>query len=147
MKTDFNATKSLFDLPANTIYLDGNSLGPPTKKMSRKVSKFIKQKWAKLLIRGWNKDYWIHKPKSIGNQIAKLIGAEENSVIVGDTLSIKTYQALSAAIQLQPNRKIILTDSGNFPSDLYVAKGLLESIQPNYKLRIVEPSTILSALP
>ena len=146
MKTDFKATKSLFDLPTNTIYLDGNSLGPPTKKMSRKVDKFIKQKWAKLLIRGWNKDNWIHKPNSIGNKLAKLIGAEENSVIVGDTLSIKTYQALFAAIQLQPNRKIILTDSGNFPSDLYVAEGLLASIQPNYKLRAVEPSAILSAL-
>ena len=146
MKPDFQATKSLFDLPANTIYLDGNSLGPPTKKMSKKVGKFIKQKWAKLLIKGWNEDDWIHKPKSIGNQIAKLIGAEENSVVVGDTLSIKTYQALFAAIQLHPNRRIILTDIGNFPSDLYVAQGLLGSIHPNYKLRLVEPTNILNAL-
>lgn len=146
MKLDFKTTKSFFDLPENAIYLDGNSLGPPTKTTSKKVSKFIKNKWAKLLIKGWNQDNWIHKPKSLGNKIAKLIGAEKNSVIVGDTLSIKTYQALFAAIKLQPNRKVILTDSGNFPSDLYIAQGILTSIQSNYKLRTVKPDNILNSL-
>ena len=61
MKLDFKSTKSLFDLPPNTIYLDGNSLGPPTKKASKKASKFIKKKWATLLIEGWNKDNWSRK--------------------------------------------------------------------------------------
>ena len=146
MKLDFKTTKTFFDLPPNTIYLDGNSLGPPTKATSKKVSNFIERKWAKLLIKGWNDDNWINKPKSVGNKIAKLIGAEKGSVIVGDTLSIKTYQALFAALQLRPKRKIILSERENFPSDLYIAQGIVAVIKKNYKLQTVQTTNILDSL-
>ena len=124
MKSNFAMTKILFDIPEGVIYLDGNSLGPPTKITSKMVTTLIKEKWAKLLIKGWNSDQWISKPKSGRNRIAELIGAEKNSVIVGDTLSIKTFQAIYAAVKLKPEGSLILTDSGNFPSDLYIAQGV-----------------------
>ncbi|MDG2473809.1 MAG: kynureninase [Paracoccaceae bacterium] len=146
MKSNFSATKSLFDIPKDIIYLDGNSLGPPTTITSKKINTFINEKWAKLLIKGWNSDKWIDKPKNIGNRIATLIGAENDSVIVGDTLSIRTYQALHAAIKLKPKGKVILSDSGNFPSDLYIAQGLIESLNLSYELRIVEPHEVFDCI-
>ena len=77
MRSDFALTKQLFDIPDGTIYLDGNSLGPPTKTASDQVSSLIEEKWAKLLIKGWNLDNWIDKPKSVGNRIAKVMGAKK----------------------------------------------------------------------
>ena len=146
MASGFNVTKQLFKIPDGVIYLDGNSLGPPTKRSSDKVCELIDEKWGELLIAGWNKDNWIDKPQNVGNRISKLIGAENDSVVVGDTLSIKLYQALFSAINLQKTRKVMLSDSGNFPSDLYLAKGLLNSHDRNYELRIVEPKNIFDAL-
>ena len=146
MKSDFTSTKQLFDLPNDLIYLDGNSLGPPTKLTPSHVTSLITEKWAKLLIKGWNQDNWITKPQEIGNRIAKLIGAEDNSVLVGDTLSIKTYQALFSAIKLINKKTIILSDNQNFPSDLYIAQGLIDTLNSNYELRIVDPTQVFDAL-
>ena len=75
-----------------------------------------------------------------------MIGAEKDHVILGDTLSIKLYQALFSAISLQKKRKVLLSDNGNFPSDLYIAQGLIHSLDKNYKLRVVNPESILSEL-
>ena len=146
MTSDFNVTKQLFKIPKDIIYLDGNSLGPPTINSSEKVRELIDEKWGGLLVTGWNKDNWINQPEQVGNRIAKLIGAENDHVLVGDTLSINLYQALSSAINLQKKRSVILSDSGNFPSDLYVAQGLINSLNQNYELRITEPEQIFDTL-
>ncbi len=146
MNSVFNKTKQLFDIPSDTVYLDGNSLGPPTKMTSEKVCALIERKWAKLLVKGWNEDNWIDKPKHVGNKIAKLIGAKDNTVVVGDTLSVKTYQALYAAIKLQKKRNVILSDTGNFQSDLYIAMGLIESFNQKYELKVVKPEDVAEAM-
>ena len=146
MVSDFSITKQLFNIPKDMIYLDGNSLGPPTKTSALRVGVLIDEKWGKLLVSGWNKDNWIDQPRNVGNRIAKLIGAENNHVILGDTLSIKLYQALFSAISLQKNRKVILSDNGNFPSDLYIAQGLIHSLDKNYELRVVETKNISAEL-
>ena len=69
MASDFSLTKQLFNIPKNMIYLDGNSLGPPTKTSAHKVGVLIDQKWGKLLVSGWNKDNWIDQPQNVGNRI------------------------------------------------------------------------------
>ena len=146
MASDFSMTKQMFNIPKKMIYLDGNSLGPPTKTSADKVRELIDEKWGKLLVSGWNEDNWINQPKNIGNRIAKLIGAEHDHVLLGDTLSINLYQALFSAISLQKNRKVLLTDNGNFPSDLYIAKGLIHSLDKHYELRVVETKNIFDEL-
>ena len=118
--------RSLFKIPKNWIYLDGNSLGPLQKNIIDTVSNVTINEWGEQIIKGWNESNWIKKPDYIGNQIAKLIGANENSVTVGDTLSIKLYQAISAAIQISKKDGLILSDISNFPSDLYIANSLLK---------------------
>jgi kynureninase len=140
--TDFAATRALFDLPEGVIYLDGNSLGPLPKSAAERVARTITDEWGKLLIGGWNKAGWMAMPSRVGDRIGRLIGAPTGTVVMGDTLSVKVYQALASALQLRPDRKVILSDSGNFPSDLYMADGLVRTLAADHELRIVAPEDV-----
>jgi len=136
--TDFKHTRSLFQMPDGVVYLDGNSLGPLPRAVADRVGRMISEEWGKELIRGWNSAGWMTQPGRIGDRVGRLIGAPEGTVVIGDTLSIKVYQALASALELNPARRVILSDSGNFPSDLYIADGLLRSLARDHELRIVE---------
>jgi kynureninase len=140
--SDFTKTKTMFHLPDGMIYLDGNSLGPLPKAAAAHVTDMMQNQWGELLITGWNKANWMGLSTGIGDRIGKLIGAEPGHVITGDTLSIKVYQALASALELNPGRKVVLSDNGNFPSDLYMAQGLLDSLGSKHELRIVNPEDI-----
>ena len=143
--SDFAATREMFHLPDGMIYLDGNSLGPLPKAATERVGASMAAEWGDMLITGWNKAGWMDLPQQLGDRIAGLIGAEAGSVVVGDTLSLRVYQALGAALAMTP-RRIVLSDRGNFPSDLYMAQGLLQSLGGEYALRVVEPEEVESAL-
>ncbi len=143
--SDFAATREMFHLPDGMIYLDGNSLGPLPKAATERVGASMDAEWGDMLITGWNKAGWMDLPQQLGDRIAGLIGAEAGSVVVGDTLSLRVYQALGAALAMTP-RRIVLSDRGNFPSDLYMAQGLLQSLGGGYALRVVEPEEVESAL-
>lgn len=138
--------KHLFDIPEGMIYLDGNSLGPLPKSVPARLARAVGEEWGAHLIKGWNLDGWMAQPARVGDAVARLIGAPEGSVVMGDTLSIKVYQALSAALQISPNRKQILSDLGNFPTDLYIAKGLLTHLDQGHELRLVEPEDVAQAI-
>jgi kynureninase len=140
--TDFAATKAMFHLPKGMIYLDGNSLGPLPRAAARRVADVITDEWGDMLITGWNKAGWMEQPTRVGDRIGQLIGAEPGHVVMGDTLSVKVYQALASALELRPERRVILSDSGNFPSDLYMAEGLIASLGRGHELRIVAPEDV-----
>jgi kynureninase len=146
MTTDFDATKAMFDLPDGVIYLDGNSLGPLPRGAADRVGRAITAEWGQMLITGWNKAGWMDMPARVGNRIARLIGAEPDHVVMGDTLSIKVYQALASALEMNPGRKVILSDTGNFPSDLYMADGLVRTLGQGYALRTVAPEDVMDAI-
>ncbi|MFP4570396.1 kynureninase [Rhodosalinus sp.] len=140
--TDFAATKARFHLPEGLIYLDGNSLGPLPLDAPAKMDAVMRGEWGEMLITGWNRAGWMERPQSIGDRIGRLIGAEPGHVVLGDTLSIKVYQALAAALEMRPDRRVVLSDTGNFPSDLYMAEGLLGMLGEGYELRVVEPAEV-----
>ena len=142
--TDFAATRAAFALPAGVTYLDGNSLGPMPRHAADRVAAMMRDEWAQMLIGGWNKAGWYAQPRRVGDRIARLIGAGEGQVVMGDTLSIKVFQALSAALTLNPGRRVILSDNGNFPSDLYVAEGLARVM--GAELRVVDPEAVADAI-
>jgi kynureninase len=144
--TDFAKTKSLFQLPQGLVYLDGNSLGPMPKAAVTRVSSMMRDEWGDMLIAGWNRAGWINQPCRIGDRIGKLIGAPTGTVVVGDTLSIKVYQALASALEINPDRKIILSDTGNFPTDLYMTEGLIKSLDKGYELKLCEPEAVADHL-
>ena len=146
MQSDFEATRKLFHLPDGMIYLDGNSLGPMPVAARRRVDACLAEEWAEMLITGWNRAGWMDMPARLGDRIGRLIGAEKGSVVLGDTLSIKVYQALASALEMRPGRKLILSDTGNFPSDLYMADGLVRSLGDGYALRTVAPEEVEAAI-
>ncbi len=131
--------KDLFEIPQGVIYLDGNSLGVLPKGAVERAGKVISDEWGQQLIRAWNNAGWMDLPRVVGDRIAGLIGAPAGSVATGDTLSIKVYQALDAALKMRPERRVILSDAGNFPTDLYMAQGLIGTKDKGYELRTPRP--------
>ena len=144
--TDFSYTRSLFKIPDGIIYLDGNSLGALPSAVPARVAAMIEAEWGQELIRGWNSAGWMVQPLRVGDRIARLIGAVPGTVVMGDTLSIKVYQALAAALSLNPSRRVILSDSGNFPSDLYMAQGLVRMLGDRATLKVVDPEQVEAAI-
>lgn len=144
--TDFEWTKSQFYVPEGMIYLDGNSLGPLPLNAKDRVGASMTDQWGEMLITGWNKAGWMDMPRRVGDRIAQILGVASGSIVMGDTLSIKVYQALSSALELRPNRRVILSDTGNFPSDLYMAEGLIKSLDRDYELRVVAPEDVHDAI-
>ncbi len=142
----FRATRALFDLPDGLVYLDGNSLGALPKAVGARVSQVISDEWGRSLIGAWNSAGWVDLPRRVGDRVGRLIGAPAGSVTMGDTLSIKVYQALASALELRPDRRVILSDTGNFPTDLYMAQGLIASLGRGHELRVVEPEAVEAAI-
>ena len=141
--SDFSKTKLQFHLPKGMIYLDGNSLGPLPKKAQDRIQHTLNYEWGEMLVTGWNKAGWMDQPNKVGDRIAKLIGATSKTVTVGDTLSIKVFQALASATNYQNNRKVLLTDSSNFPSDIYAAQGLVNMLQDDHQVKIVSTDDLI----
>jgi kynureninase len=138
----FQSRRDEFDLPEGITYLDGNSLGPLPKAAVERARTTMADQWGPMLITGWNKAKWMELPGRLGDRIGRLIGAPAGSTMVGDTLSIKVYQAVASAVEMRPGRKIVLSDNGNFPSDLYMADGLLKSLGQGHELKVVDPEAV-----
>lgn len=121
------------------IYFDGNSLGMLPKEAKIIAEKVITEEWGKRLIRGWNESWW-EMPERVAAKISKIIGAEENEVIVCDSTSVNLFKLLSAALKMRPNRRKILSDNLNFPSDLYIIEGIIAGSDNNLRLELVQSS-------
>jgi kynureninase len=135
-----------FVLPKDVIYLDGNSLGPMPHGVQTTVAWHMDIGWGVDLITSWNKHHWVDLPLSIGDRIGRVIGAGVGNTVVGDTISINLFKVLTAALSLRKDRKIILSDTGNFPSDLYVAQGLGRFLGDGYEVRTVAPDAVSAAI-
>lgn len=113
-----------FSIPDGVIYLDGNSLGALPKSVPERMADVVRQQWGRDLITSWNVHDWIDLPRRVGDKIAPLIGAAPGTVLVADSTSINIFKLLSIALEKRPERRVILTETGNFPTDVYVAGGL-----------------------
>lgn len=113
-----------FEIPAGMIYLDGNSLGVMPKSAPERMAQVVKEEWGRDLITSWNRHDWIGLPRRLGAKIAGLIGAKPHEVVVADSTSINIFKCLSAALQLNPERNVILSEAGNFPTNVYMMQGL-----------------------
>ncbi len=138
--------RAAFHIPEGVIYLDGNSLGCLPHAVIARLQTVVADEWGTSLIRGWNDHSWIDLPARVGDKIAKLIGAPAASVVAADSTSVNLTKALSAGLQMRPDRRVILSDRGNFPADLYIAQGLARAFGADYELRLVEPEDVEAAL-
>ncbi|MCI5046047.1 MAG: kynureninase [Aquisalinus sp.] len=138
--------RARFHLPEGVIYLDGNSLGPLPVAVADRVQSVVSKEWGESLIKGWNDHDWIGLPQRVGNKIGRLIGAPAGSVVAADSTSLNLVKVLSAALGLRADRKVILSDTGNFPTDLYMAQGLAGALEQDHELRLVAPDEVTSAI-
>ena len=138
--------RALFSLPKNVIYLDGNSLGVLPRNVMARVKAAVEQEWGETLIKSWNEHGWFHLAQTIGARLERLTGAEPGSVIVGDTISVNLFKILTCAVGQWRKRKVILSDSGNFPSDIYVAQGLTQFMADGHEVRVVDPEDVAASI-
>lgn len=138
--------RDAFQIPDGVIYLDGNSLGVLPKNVPDRIADVVREEWGTSLIRAWNTHSWIDLPGRTGDRIARLIGAQKGTVVACDSTSVNVFKVLSAALSLRPERKVILSDNGNFPTDLYVASGLKQLLDKGHELKIVDPEDVRSAI-
>ncbi|MFL5821859.1 MAG: kynureninase [Solirubrobacteraceae bacterium] len=118
--------RELFDLPADVIYLDGNSLGPLPLATRLRLRRLVDDEWGDRLIRGWDEG-WMDLPVVVGDRLGALVGAAPGQVVVGDSTSVCFYKLACAALDLRPGRTQIVTDTGNFPTDRYVLEGIAQA--------------------
>ena len=139
------AMRDAFDLPPGEIYLDGNSLGALPRATPDRMARAVREEWGKGLIRSWNDAGWIGAPARVGAKIARIIGASAHEVVVADSTSVNLYKLLTAAVIAQPGRRVILTEPGNFPTDLYIAQGVAATLA-DCEVRIVPRDEIAAAI-
>jgi len=122
------ALRDRFVLPEGLIYLDGNSLGPLPSAAAERQREMVEREWGESLIRSWNAHDWIGAPQRIGAKIARLIGARPHEVIVTDSTSVNLFKLMVAAAKLS-DRPVLLSESGNFHTDLHIASGVAELLE------------------
>ncbi len=135
-----------FSLPKGKIYLDGNSLGCLPKATVTRVNDVVTWEWGEDLITSWNKAEWINLPARVGEQIARLIGAKADEVVAADSTSVNLFKVLSAALKMQSGRTKIISEKGNFPTDLYMMQGLIEQLGGQHELVMVDDDKVLDHL-
>ncbi len=141
------AKRDEFILPDGVIYLDGNSLGPLPRKAAARIKKTVSQEWGEGLIRSWNDAHWVDLPRKIGAKIAPLIGASPQNVIMADQTSVNLFKVLSLALALRPGRKKIVTERRNFPSDNYIAEGVIKQMGQGHNLiHVDDPADLYAAI-
>jgi kynureninase len=129
------AMRERFILPSGLIYLDGNSLGVASHAAFAELQKAAAEEWGQDLIRSWNTAGWFDMPLALGDRVGRLIGASAGQTVVCDTTSINIYKALHAAMALRPERSVIVSEGGSFPTDIYMAEGVV-STRPGASLRL-----------
>ena len=148
------AHRHKFALPEGVVYLDGNSLGALPRAASDRVTRVVEHEWGEGLIRSWNAARWIDLPRRVGAKIAHLIGAQTHEVICADSTSINLFKVLTTALRLQASRpqvslrerKVILSEKANFPTDLYVAQGVADVLGQGHELKLVECYEVADAI-
>lgn len=135
-----------FALPKGKIYLDGNSLGCLPKATVSRVNDVVTWEWGEDLITSWNKADWINLPARVGAQIARLVGAEADEVVAADSTSVNLFKVLSSALKMQSGRTKIISEKGNFPTDLYMMQGLIEQLGGQHELVMVDDDKVMDHL-
>jgi len=139
----FNHRKHLFSIPQNTLYFCGHSLGPcsiPAKQALQNAQ----SEWEQHIVSAWHDADWLSLPTQLGKQIALLIGAQPDEVMVCDSTSVNLYKALFMALSVQKTRRVILSTTDNFPTDLYIADQVASL--KNIEVRKTHEADIIDAI-
>jgi kynureninase len=133
-----------FRLPNGIIYLDGNSLGALPTATADRLREVAERQWGDDLIGSWNAHGWIDWPTRIAARLAPIVGAKPDELLIADSTSVCLFKLLAAAVRARPGRTTILTQQRNFPTDLYVAQGLVEML--GLTLKAVPADDVMGAI-
>ena len=135
-----------FVLPDGVFYFAGNSLGAMPRLAEARVAEVVAQEWGQDLVRSWNENGWMDMPLRVGAKLAPLIGAKPGEVAAADSTSVNLFKLLASALQLRPGRKVILTETLNFPTDHYIMQGLSQLLADGCEVREVPSKEIIEAI-
>jgi len=135
-----------FHIPRGVIYMDGNSLGAMPRAVLKRVGEVTEREWGDNLIKSWNTADWFNAPGRIGDKIAPIIGADKGEVVATDSTSINLFKAVSAALMINSERSVIVMEGSNFPTDNYIAQGLVAFLGRKQQIRFVEKDVLLDAI-
>lgn len=131
-----------FLLSEGTVNFDGNSLGSMPRAVAERMECVLKQEWADGLIRSWGGAEWFRLPEIVGDRIAPLVGAGPGEIVVGDSTSVNLFKCMAAALAMRPERRVLVVQADNFPTDNYIAQGLA-GLAPGLTLRVAETGQAL----
>ena len=140
------AFRGEFFLPDDIIYLNGNSLGAMPLAAAGRAKQVIEHEWAEGLIGSMNTAGWYELPSTLGRKIAPIVGANPNEVVMTDAVGINLYKVVSAALKMQPDRRIVVMEGSNFPTNNYMVQGLLAELDKGYTIRFAEADEIMDAI-
>jgi kynureninase len=140
------ACRARFDLPDGVIYLDGNSLGALPRTTAARLDAVVRREWGQSLIRSWDCAGWMDLPGEIGERIAGLIGAKPGEVVAADSTTVNYYKLAQTALALRRDRRVIVSEIGDFPTDAYILQGLVAASAGELELNLVHREAIIDAL-
>jgi kynureninase len=140
------AVRERFELPEGVIYLDGNSLGALPRHVGARMAAAVSEQWGRDLIGSWNRHDWIGLPRRVGGRIARLVGSRPETVIAADSTSVNLFKLAAGALKRQAPRRVVLTEAGDFPTDVYMIQGLAEFMGGGVELRVVPRGDLAEAL-
>ena len=152
MVTDLDASDPLaqfqqrFLIPDGIVYMNGNSLGPLTRDAQLRMDKVVNDEWGRELIRGWNSAGWYELPWRVGDKIGQLAGAAPGETVVCDSTSVNLFKVVAAAFLMQEGRNTIVTEAGNFPTDLYMLDGLKRFVGDECNIDIHARDDVVSSI-
>lgn len=129
--------RDLFELRPGTIFMDANSIGPMPKAARRSAAGLLDD-WVNLRRRGWGSRQWLDMPSKLGDALAPMIGAGPGEVVVCDTTTINQFKAVAHCLAINHRRTVILSQNGNFPTDVHVLQGLVEGSAGRLSLRFID---------
>ncbi|WP_218509058.1 kynureninase [Variovorax sp. dw_308] len=140
------ALRDQFMLPEGVIYLDGNSLGVLPKAAPARIAEVVAKEWGEGLIRSWNTAGWFDLPQRLGDKVARLVGAAPGEVVCTDSTSINLYKVLFSALSQQAgtDRKLVISERSNFPTDLYIAESMCR--ERGFTLKLIDASELPAVL-
>ncbi len=138
--------RDAFVLEPSLVYLDGNSLGALPRATAGRLHDVVEREWGEGLIRSWNTNDWFVAPRRVGGKIARLIGAESHEVIVTDSVSVNLFKLIVAALQSRPGRHTVISEPGNFPTDLYMIESAIRTLGDGHRLQLVERDALDAAI-
>ena len=138
--------RDAFHVPEGLIYLDGNSLGVLPRATPARLAEVVAGEWGTGLIRSWNAAGWIDAPARVGGKIAPLVGARPHEVLVADSTSVNLHKLIVAALEARPERTVVLSEPGNFPTDLYMVESAVRALGGGRRLALVPRDRLLDAI-